>query len=346
MTNVNTGDSQKQVPLQQLKLQLQSTNPFDRFNALLQLRTRDPAEIKPILKTIINKDPDRSVCELALLILAEVRDPELLPIAKRLLMDDSEHRLLRGRAVWVVGTLQTKEAYQILLKALQDRSEEVVYWAIMNLQNYQYEPVLPQLFKMLASSRSEMIRRAIIWLLGKVKESTAREILEKALLQDTAATVRMLAAWALHQIGDLASIPNLCKALQKEANELAKREISYGIGKILREQLARKEQTEDFEKTKDIAVRVLNRVLLRDQSYIVRRTSAEALGKLKDKRTVPNLLEVLTTDTNPFVRREIIFALGEIGDPSVEEVLKNAKRSNYKLVADAAHQALLKLRQN
>ncbi|RLI71888.1 MAG: hypothetical protein DRP02_03465 [Candidatus Gerdarchaeota archaeon] len=346
MTDLNAEKPPEQLTLQQIKLQLQSTNPFERFNAVLYLKDMQTPEVNDLLKTIINKDPDYIVCELALLLLFDKQDRQLFEIVKHLFFDTSEHRYLRARAIWIAGKLQTKEAYQILLKALNDTSEEVKYWAIIGLQNYNFKSILDQLLKLLTSSRSQMIRRAVIWLLGKVQVRPARVALEKTLQQDTTATNRMLAAWALHRIKAIESIQVLCRALEKESFELAKREIVFAIGNILQHHLNRKEEIEGFEKIKDIAVRILSRTLLRDQSYIVRRVCAEALGKLTDQRTVPNLVEILGTDTNPFVRREIILSLGKIGDPSVKEALKSAKKSNYKIVSEAAYQALQKLREN
>jgi HEAT repeat protein len=59
---------------------------------------------------------------------------------------------------------------------------------------------------------------------------------------------------------------------------------------------------------------------------------------------VPKLLEKITIDTNQFVRRDIIIALGKIGDTQALEALSNAKKSNYRIIVQAAHEAILQIK--
>jgi len=61
---------------------------------------------------------------------------------------------------------------------------------------------------------------------------------------------------------------------------------------------------------------------LKDSNYNVRRLAASALGKLKDQRAVPALLDRLAHETAPQVRQYIVTALGRIGDPKAIPTLQ------------------------
>ncbi|MHA1440456.1 MAG: hypothetical protein ACTSPK_01160, partial [Candidatus Heimdallarchaeota archaeon] len=52
------------------------------------------------------------------------------------------------------------------------------------------------------------------------------------------------------------------------------------------------------------------------------------------------LIENFRIETNQFVRREIIKTFGYLGDDLALNVLKKAKRSNYKHIVDAAYLAI------
>ena len=97
---------------------------------------------------------------------------------------------------------------------------------------------------------------------------------------------------------------------------------------------------------KATAVRSLSKTLLRDQSYIVRRSCAEALGKIRDKSVVKYLINAMSMDTNQFVRSEIALTLGILEDSSAIEILTKASRSQYRKIVKAAKKALEQIRES
>ena len=80
---------------------------------------------------------------------------------------------------------------------------------------------------------------------------------------------------------------------------------------------------------------------LKDANGNVRRLAASALGKIRDRRAVTPLLELLSTELKPQVRQYAVKALGTIRDPSAQSVLENiandpAERDYTRLAARCA----------
>lgn len=70
---------------------------------------------------------------------------------------------------------------------------------------------------------------------------------------------------------------------------------------------------------------------LKDDSRIVRLTSAWALGEIKDRDSVDGLIEMLETDSDLLVREMALLALGEIEDPYAVDALEDAYESDGRL---------------
>jgi len=65
---------------------------------------------------------------------------------------------------------------------------------------------------------------------------------------------------------------------------------------------------------------------LTNENATVRKEAAYVLGKIKDERAVGPLIEALILDLDMVVRKEVAWALENIGEPAVEpliEVLKD-----------------------
>ena len=104
-----------------------------------------------------------------------------------------------------------------------------------NIHSYDenYNEILPKIRTLLVNSRQSLVRQTAAWALGSVRDKEAKELIEKHLLEDGHPPVRLLCTTALIQLDDISSIPVLCKALQKDANEMTRREIANAIGLIL-----------------------------------------------------------------------------------------------------------------
>jgi HEAT repeat protein len=87
----------------------------------------------------------------------------------------------------------------------------------------------------------------------------------------------------------------------------------------------------------------LTRALTSDPDFKVRLTAAMVLGKLRDRRAEPALLEGLS-DRNETVRGMSASALGKLGDPEAAPALERLSRDRSDFVRGAAREALLLLK--
>ncbi|NHJ47300.1 MAG: HEAT repeat domain-containing protein [Asgard group archaeon] len=332
------------VSIRTIKQQLKSNNSVYRIGALYLMLKYDFPENNSLLKDVIKRDSEISVRNLALLVLNEKKDPDIVTVCKRLFFNTTDNHIVRGRAIWILGQIKNLESYEILISALDDRKEEVVYWAVLSLSNYNdHDAILEVLTKLLLKHRSNIVRSAIINYLGLTKNINSISILEDRLLNDGYSLIRLQSAWVLRLLGSLKSIKPLCRALNTERNDLARREIALAIGMILQKQLEDVKNSSEYITNLDLAVETLLKAFTRDTEYIIRRTCAEALGRIKDKRILPVLIDKISLDTNHFVRKEIIQTLGKIGDPQALDVLFEAQKSQYRTIVEAAKEAIKKI---
>src|SRR5579859_7499542 len=83
----------------------------------------------------------------------------------------------------------------------------------------------------------------------------------------------------------------------------------------------------------------LARTLMTDDSYKVRVQAALVLGKLRDKRAVPTLIQALK-DPNESVRGVAATSLGQIADKEAANALQEATNDPSEFVRNQARRAL------
>jgi len=349
MTKTSESEKEEIKDLQQIQMMLESNSSEKRFQAIHLLLQNDFPETNDLLQRIVLTESQVPIQELALISLVKLNPQNLMQLLKKLFNNPSEKKEIRARAVWALSRIKTEEAFELLKIAMDDKTEEVLYWALIGSISFESFPeVLPKIRTLLTKSRHSLVRQTAAWTLGSMRDSDAKESLEKQLLQDTNPSVKLLCASALIRLDDITSIPVLSKALQKDANEMTRREIAYAIGSILDYQKIESQNLESLlvRDSKATAVRSLSKTLLRDQSYIVRRSCAESLGRIQDKSAVKNLINAMSLDTNQFVRSEIALTLGILGDSSAIEILTKASRSQYRIIVEAAKKALQQIQTN
>jgi HEAT repeat protein len=80
--------------------------------------------------------------------------------------------------------------------------------------------------------------------------------------------------------------------------------------------------------------------MIEDRSPRIRLKTVECLGKMRDKRAVPELLTLLEMEEN---QHSVIWALGEIGDKRAVPVLNKLLNSSDKYTRYNAKKALQKI---
>ena len=141
-------------------------------------------------------------------------------------------------------------------------------------------------------------------------------------LQDRDAAIRARAADALAQLGDLESVPLLCRAVRADRDDHVREEAAVALGRL----------------GGVGSVNDLMAALMDDASSHVREEAALALGRLGDERAIGALLGAMD-DHYTMVRRAAVEALFCMGAGAKERLVALAEGPRTR-TADAARAAL------
>ncbi|MGB9979800.1 HEAT repeat domain-containing protein [Methanobacterium sp.] len=229
---------------------------------------------------------------------------------------------VRETAAEALGVLRDRRAVEPLIKALNDKDEEVRWkaaWALGNIRDRRaVEPLI-----YLLHDKSWAVRRFAASALGKIGDERAVESLMKA-LSDEEWHVRKYAADALGKIGDERAVESLMDALHDKDSDV-RWKAAVALGKM-----------------KSAAVEPLIE-LLKNDDWHIRGRAAEALGKIGDERAVKPLINSLVgwnKDRNKYVRGRAAEALGKIGDEDAIKPLTQALEDPYIYVRVKVEEAL------
>ncbi len=293
-------------------------------------------------------------------------------------MFNNPERRVKTKGAALLCALRSKQANEILLKAIRDEKERKITTEILVTVG---EEAVDPLINALKDS-SQWVREHAAEALGKIASTQAVEPLI-AVLKDSERWVRWHAAQALGKIGDPRAVDSLVAAL-KDSDEWVRRYTAEALGEIADRRavaplIAALNDSEEWVRAyaaaalgevgdinaidplivalKDSAwvsghaesalAKIGNRaigtliVTLKDSNGDVRRRAASALAKIGNESVEPLLLAL--TDSDGEVRRHAAEALGEIGDPRVIDALIAALRDSDKWVHLHAAEALGKM---
>jgi HEAT repeat protein len=178
----------------------------------------------------------------------------------------------------------------------------------------------------LATHADPVLRSRAAEALGEFLEGTGAGPLSTALVKDTDARVRASAARALDRLNSPGANGELTQALSDSDPTVRLAALSAAT------------HVHGFSNIAAVAA------MLGDQeSPLVRRHAAAALGAMKARDAVPALIVILTQDTDAVARAEAAHALMLIGDPSARDALKTAAQDADGSVRDAALMAQRRL---
>ncbi|KAF3901487.1 hypothetical protein ABW20_dc0102879 [Dactylellina cionopaga] len=198
------------------------------------------------------------------------------------------------------------------------------------------------------SSESALLKHELAYCLGQTKNDYAIKPLRER-LQDPneAAICRHESAEALAAIGGADSLP-LLKEYLNDKDEAVRQTCELSIAKIEYD-LSKKAETEDLQKRAMFRLRDMGTPEaidalasgFADPSALFRHEIAFIFGQMSDPHSKDALLKVLAdTKEDGMVRHEAAEALGSIGLPEIDEVLKRYVNDPEKLVRDSAIVAL------
>ena len=188
-------------------------------------------------------------------------------------------------------------------------------------------------------------------------DSTAVIAALKRALEDSIASVRENAAYALGRLESPAAVPVLVARLPHDAAPKVREMIAWALGQIeshaATEALASTAQHDDAEDVRAMAVWALGQVsdpsavpaleqVLHDRSAEVRGRAAWALGTIAPSKAPSGLIAALS-DASPEVRMRAAWALGQIADSIAARPLAAALRDSSTEVRKAAMWALGKI---
>ncbi len=171
------------------------------------------------------------------------------------------------------------------------------------------------------------VREAAAKALGEIGDPRAVEPLTAA-LKDKDINVRRVAAKALGDIGDARAVEPLIATLKDEDGQVRK-----AVASALKKLGWKPEGGEaeawywtiqcNWEKAIALGSLAVEPLIaaLKDGKRAVRKSAAEALGKVGDARAVEPLIAAFQKDNNRDVRKAAATALAKIGDPSAVEFL-------------------------
>ena len=232
---------------------------------------------------------------------------------------------IRARAALALGLIMDKRAVPVLVKALDDKDDRVRFEAVEALG-----------------------------LLGDRSVSAA--LLRK--LDDPEPAVVAAAATGLGWLGDAEAVPRLLRLVEGESDRIARaafrslRQIGYVV--VVRELVAKLESPNTDVRTRSVVVALLGLTggsealpplltALWNRAVPVKIAAARALGRLANRRATGYLADVLEDDQPAAVHKEVVRALGELGNPSVRLALLQASKSRDRELARAAELTLVRL---
>jgi HEAT repeat protein len=182
-------------------------------------------------------------------------------------------------------------------------------------------------------------RRKAAELLGQLGDPKALPALIRA-LDDNDANVHIAAAGAVGKIGDLSAIQNLLDAYERRTVRFAE-PIFEAISEILG-------RTSPDDKNRAVYPRVVDRLIQfvqQDDSPVAlvsARAAAEALGRTRDPKAIPILLERLRKTESVEMAKAAVRALRHFRDPQVIQALTEvaANKNINEKVREAAVQSL------
>lgn len=251
----------------------------------------------------------------AALELGRLKDERGLPKLRELLQnEDIDLRKLAAEAMTQVGGAAIPYLLDAIAQAdkmLTDRDPEIIREAgAENIFYIAKEAIkkidkagVQQLLNALSNPiYSKNLHSTLITFIGDTRDSQAVPALTK-ILRDPKSRLHNEAVTALGQIADPQAIPDLLDVLSTDNPDIIRRSAVWALGQI--------GDKRALTKLRD---------LIKDRALLGQ--TAEALGKLKDKESVPALISLLQS-ADPYLQVKTMWALASIGDPvAIPELAK------------------------
>jgi len=202
-------------------------------------------------------------------------DPELM-----LLWLTSTDVLERMQSARAFCEIEDDRATPLLIKLLEDDCILVRVSAAYALGRNPEPSIVPYLITRLQQEWNGYVRKGIVWTLGNCKDCTALQPLISALRYDISA-VRLWAASALGQLGDIVAIAAVAAVLKADRVAAVRSNCTWALGKLLLKVPMgdRSSRNEAYQEAIDTLIDAVE-----DQDLGVQSDAKVALRKLGDPR--------------------------------------------------------------
>jgi len=240
-------------------------------------------------------------------------------------------------------------AVEFLIKRLKDKNSDVrrsVAWALGVIGDARAVSALIKALK----DENSVIRIRVAEALGKIGDARAVDALIDA-LRDWNRDVRESVAWALGEIGDARAVEALIEALKDEVSDVRENSID-ALVKIAKKDLgvvdklikALKDKDSDVRRSVAWALDGIGWKSGNDEEKVLYYIAKRDWGRCveMDGTAVEFLIERLK-DKNSYVRENVAWALGAIGDARAVNALINLLKDKNKDVCESARKALVNI---
>ncbi len=220
-----------------------------------------------------------------------------------------------------------KSESDILLEKLDDSDILEKKKAIFKIGEKKIAKAVPKLISLLKNDKDPVVRNSAARALGKIGDREHLDQIVETLIEalnDKDYYVRVNACWGLGKIKDSRAIPHLVKMVDPDQRVYTMGD--QNIDSITGEQASVKLKEEGM-KFSDVIIEAI-----------------KALGKIKDPKALPVLIEALKDESDGAVRCAAALAMGQIKDKSSVPYLINALDDKYWYVRRDAAKALSKLK--
>jgi len=231
---------------------------------------------------------------------------------------------VRKIAAWALGEIKSPLAIDALSKLMRDKNRDVRRQALQTLRKMKDPATLPA-FYVAITDPDRNIRDDAVEAIGELKDPDSIPALTEA-LKDESEDVREEAVEALDKLKQVEAIPALCLALQDRDNDI------------------RQDAAAALDEFPD--PRALKALLeaLDDPGKGLRAEVIESLGDMKYQAALNPLIQQLARESDKGLRKKVIWALGEIGNPAVTEILIQLLSAKERDIKREAIRALARIK--
>ncbi|CAB3796403.1 HEAT repeat domain-containing protein [Pararobbsia alpina] len=301
--------------------------------------TYDPESLAPDAMALLPRlaDADPVVRRIALLELADLEDPDLVPVLVGTLQHDTSTDV-RREAATVLAAWESDEVVEALCAALLDAGDEVRSAAAQSLSELKDPACGPVLAKW-ASHVEPFVQTSVLRALRELRYAGAFDAASAALAHEQP-SVRLEAVGVLGWLKDERALASLASLATTDADGNVRRAAVGAIGfatpdhaPTVRALLAalgdsawqvREEAATTLGKLRASGSRAALVAALEDAYWQVRLRAARSLGRLGDVEAGAALAALLSHSISN-LRKEAALALGELRDPQTLAALRAAQ---------------------